>query len=819
MLLQLLQYAPRLIRKSPGPALAVIAMLAFGIGATTAIFSIVQGVLLRPLPFAEPDRLVKIGDVLEGNGVGLASVPAPEIARYTREMHTLAGSGGYQWQSIELSGVGEPAKIVAYRMSASMFPLLGVTPMMGRVFMQQEDEGREQVAVISYGMWQARLHGDPNAIGTKIALNRSPFIILGVMPRAFEFPLNAGETNQSELWIPISFTRDDLTNGAWRWNFQMLGRLKAGVTRTQAQRDAQRVANEIMKDFPAFMGHPQIRSVVQRLDEDAVARVRPMLHVLFLAVTVVLLISCANLAGILLVRVIRRRREIAVRLALGAGRRTVIAQNLMETMTLCVIGGGLGLELAWVALRMGKSLLPESLPRVSGIELDWRVAGFALVLAALTGLLCGLAPAIATSRVEVNEELKEGGRTGTRGGGHARLRSSLVVMELAIALVLLTSAGLLLRSYANLRSVDLGIRTDHVLTASYDLPSQQYSRQAAVDAFNIELLAHLRQLPGVEAVGTTTELPAVGSRNFQMFAAEGTKEGKMAWPSLVMGDYFQAAGIRVLRGRAFSEADSTDSPLVVVVNRTLAERTWPNQDPIGKRIHLGAPESPLPWLRVVGEIADVRQGTADEEILPQLYQPVSQVRASAGSFADPDSVGITGGTIVMRGRIEPEQMANSLRATVRTIDPQLPLVHVESFKHAVEGSQSSQRFDTALISLFACIAALLAMMGIYSVIAAAVALRTQEMAIRLALGAKRASLVELVLASTAKLGIIGCCIGVVASVVATRLLRSLLFQVDPLNVLNIAASGLLLLLLILFASAVPAWRAAHVNPMRALHSE
>jgi predicted permease len=392
-------------------------------------------------------------------------------------------------------------------------------------------------------------------------------------------------------------------------------------------------------------------------------------------------------------------------------------------------------------------------------------------------------------------------------------------MELAIALVLLTSAGLLLRSYANLRSVDLGIRADHVLTASYDLPSQQYSRQAAVDAFNIDLLVHLRQLPGVEAVGTTTELPAVGRRNFQMFAAEGTKEGKMAWPSLVMGDYFQAAGIRVLRGRAFTDADGADSPLVVVVNHTLAERIWPNLDPIGKRIHLGAPESPLPWLRVVGEIADIRQGTADEEILPQLYQPVSQVRASAGSFADPDSVDISGGTIVMRGRIEPEQMVNSLRATVRTIDPQLPLVHVESLTHAVEGSQSSQRFDTALISLFACIAALLAMMGIYSVIAAAVALRTQEMAIRLALGAKRASLVELVLASSVKLGIIGCCIGVVASVGTTRLLRSLLFQVDPLNFLNIVASGLLLLLLVLFTSAIPAWRAAHVDPMRALHSE
>ena len=280
MLLQGLQYAVRSIRKSPGQAAAVVAMLAFGIGATTAIFSIVEGVLLRPLPFAQPERLVKIGDLLEGSGAGLQvpSVPAPEIARYTREMRTLEGTGGYQWQSLELSGVGEPAKIVAYRMSASMFPLLGAAPLMGRAFTQQEDDSREQVAVISYGMWRSRLHADPHVLGTKILLDRSPYVIVGVMPREFEFPLNAGEANQSQLWVPISFTRDDLTNGAWRWNFSMLGRLKPGVTPAQAQQDAQRVAIGIVKDFPAEMGHPQIRSVVGRLDEDTVARVRPMLR-------------------------------------------------------------------------------------------------------------------------------------------------------------------------------------------------------------------------------------------------------------------------------------------------------------------------------------------------------------------------------------------------------------------------------------------------------------------------------------------------------------------------------------------------------------
>jgi len=823
MLLQALQCALRAIRRSPGWAAPVIIMLALGIGATTAIFSIVEGVLLRPLSFAEPDRLVKIGDILEGNGPGFSipSVPAPEIARYGAEMYTLDGAAGYQWQSLELSGVGEPAKITAYRVSASMFPLLGVAPIMGRAFTQKEDEGREQVAVVSYGTWRARLHGDPHVIGSKIALDRSPYTIVGVMPRTFEFPLNAGIANRSELWIPISFTRDDMSNGAWRWNFRMLGRLKTGVTPTQAQNDAQRVANEIMKDFPAFMGHPQIRSVVQRLDQDTVANVKPMLRVLFIAVAVVLLIACANLAGVLLVRVIRRRREIAVRLALGASKRILVIQSLTESLTLSAIGGALGLGLAWIVLRIGKSLLPESLPRISEIGLDWRVAAFAVALAVITGVLCGLAPALAALGMEVCEGLKEGGRTGTTGDNHARLRSSLVVMELAIALVLITAAGLLLRSYMNLRAVDLGMQTDHVLTAAYDLPAQQYSKQSAVDAFNSELLARLRQLPAVEAVGTTTELPAVGSRNFQMYVPESAKEGRMAWPSLVTADYFRAAGIRVLRGRTFTEADRADSPLVVIVNRRLAESVWPNQDPIGKRIHLGAPESPLPWLRVVGVIADVKQGTADEETLPQLYQPLSQVRTSAGSFADPDpdSVSVSGGIIVLRARLAPEQMAKSLRSTARAIDPQLPLTHVESMENAIQTSQASQRFDTLLISLFACVAAFLAMMGIYSVTAAAVAMRSQEMAIRLALGAPRRTLAESVFFWSLMLGLAGCAIGVLGSLFATRLLRSLLFHVEPLDLTTLVLSGVLLLLVVLAAAAVPAIRASRIDPMQGLRAE
>ena len=552
---------------------------------------------------------------------------------------------------------------------------------------------------------------------------------------------------------------------------------------------------------------------------------RSLVRTLFFAVLVVLFIACANLAGLLLVRVIGRRREIAVRLALGASGATIVRQSLVETVALSTCGGLLGLAMAWVALRAGVSLLPETLPRVSSIGLDGKVVAFSLALALLTGILCGLIPAFAALRTGVNESLKEGGRTGSAGGGHARLRSALVIAELAVALVLLTASGLLLRSFEKMRSVNLGFRADHALTASYSLPRQRYSSQDTIDAFHSMLQTKLEQLPGVDAVGVTTLLPAANQNIRSVFTPEGYVPPKGAglnitWAPEVMGDYFRAAGIKLLRGRAFTVADNATAPLVVIINRALADRYWPGQDPIGKRLHRGSAEATtLPWLTVVGEISDVKELAADVPSMNQIYFPSSQMRASAGPFGSASLLTGTWGSIVMRGQQSPDQLADALRGTVRSIDPQLPLTHIESMDNVVAEGQASRRFTTVLISAFAGAAVLLAVLGIYGVMAFSTALRTQEMAIRLALGSQREGVMRLVLASGARLGAAGCVLGALAAVFATRLLRSFLFQVDPLDPVVILLAAVSILLLALGASLVPARRAASVDPMQALRAE
>ena len=821
-----IRYALRQLRRSPGFALTAVLTLAFGIGATTAIFSIVEGVLLRPLPFPEPNRLVTLGDAVEGveQSASGTQTTAPAVLIYSRGAHVFSGLGGYQQTGFEFSGAGAPAQISASRLTAGVFSALGVSPLMGRAFTQQEDEGSQQVAVISYQIWHSRFNGDAHILGQKILLDRKPYESIGVMPRGFEFPLVPGQLNRNELWVPMSFSHAELVNGAGSWSYQIVGRLKPGVTSAQAQQDAEGAAKEIMSNFPPGMASVHIHPLIHPLAEITVAEARPLVRTLFLAVAVVLFIACANLAGLLLVRVIRRRREISVRLALGASGTVVLRQSLVEALVLSVSGGLLGLALASAALRAGVSLLPETLPRVSAIGLDWQVVGFAILLAVLTGLLCGLIPAIAAARTSVNDALKEGGRTGTAGGGHARLRSALVVAEVAVSLVLLTAAGLLLRSFDKMRSVDLGFRTDHTFTASYGLPQQQYSTQVAVDAFDSTLLGKLEQLPGVQAVGATTILPAAGQDNSNVFVPEGYVPPKgagmtLAWTAQVMGNYFRASGIPILRGRDFNETDRPGSQLVIIVNRTLAEHYWPGQDPIGKRIHIGMPESPTPWLTVVGESADIKQTSADADTANQIYAPARQFKAALGQFAPPDLLTGNYGSIVLRGQLPPEQMEDVLRSVVRSIDPQLPLTHVESMDRVVAEGQAPRRFNTVLISSFAGAAVLLALMGIYSVIAFSAAMRTQEMAIRLALGAQRAGILRLVLVSGAKLGLVGCGIGAVAAVFATRLLRSLLFEVDPLDPMVIGLAAISIFLLALVASAIPARRAASIEPMQALRAE
>src|SRR5437867_124222 len=740
-ILQDARYTFRQLRKSPGFTVTAILMLALGIGATTAIFSIVEGVLLRPLPFPDPDRLVILGDVLEGShcaSCAQSSVTAPDIRNYMRDTQSFSHLGGYRGRLFELSGTGDPAAVNATRMSGEVFAALGVPPLLGRTFTQQEDEENQQVAVLSYGMWRSRFHGDANVLGSKILLYRKPYTVIGVMPRDFEFPLNPGHVNQSELWLPLSLQPEEFTAGsAASWNSRMVGRLKPGITAEQAQSDAERVARETMRDYPAHMRSLRIHAVATPLQEDTVGQARPLVRALLLAVIVVLLIACANLAGLLLVRAIRRRREIAVRLALGARTATLLRHAVVDSMVLSIAGGAIGLALAALALRVGVSLLPQTLPRVNEIGLDWPVMLFALGLALLTGFLCGLAPAFAAIRTSVNESLKEGGRTGTSGSGHARLRSALVVAEIAVALTLLTASGLLLRSFENMRDVQLGFRPDNTLAALYVLPHQRYRTQSAIDEFTKTLRNDLGQLPGVDAVGITSFLP----------------------------------------------------------------------------------EASTPWMTVVGEVDDVKLGSRDAETMPQAYQPVTQTVASEGVFASVGELSATDGWIVLRSHMAPEQMEDTLRATVRKIDPQLPVYQMQTMEKAISKSEAPRRFNTVLISSFAIAAVLLSVLGIYGVIAFSVALREQEMAVRMALGCQRSGVILVILSSGARLAAVGCGLGLLGAVGASRLLRSFLFEVSPFDPGVLALSAIAMLLLALAASALPARRASSTDPMLALRGE
>ncbi len=823
-----LKTAFRQLLKTPAFAVTAVAMLAFAIGATTAIFSIVDGVLLRPLPFPNPGQLVSLGDRVSGTSLGRLGpgpVTGPEVLDYIRDTHSFAALGGYSHRTFELSSIGEPAHINAARMTPSVFSVLGVAPLIGRVFTEQEDKAAAPVVVLSYATWKSRFNGNPNVLGTKILLDRKPYVVIGVMPRSFEFPLEPGQLDRCELWVPMSFTPAELTGESQAsWYLYMVGRLKPGMTPPEAQADAEQVAQQTMRDFPPQFANFHIQAQVYPLRQITVQRARLLIRTLFFAVAVVLLIACANLAGLLLVRAIRRQREIAVRRALGATASAMLRHSIFESLLLSLAGGFIGIGLAAVAIQLGRGLLPTTLPRINNISLSWTVAGFALALAVLTGVLCGLAPAFAALRTNVNASLKEGGRSGSAGGNHTRLRSTLVVMEIAVALTLLTASGLLLRSFQKMSNVDLGFQPDHVTTAGYVLPRRQYASQAQVDAFNKELLRKLSQLPAVKDVALTSTLPSIGKNGLWSFVAEGYidphgPDQTYAAPVLITGDYFRAIGTPLLHGRFFTPADNADSQLVTIVNQEFARHYWPNQSPIGKRIRFGTQTQDTPWMTIVGEVASAKLNAPDANAGEQFYFPLAQVEKDYGALALPTDLNGNFGYIVLRSGLPPEQMENSLLATVHSIDPLLALTHLETMQQVVSASEAPRRFNTVVITTFAVAALLLAVLGIYSVIAFSVAARVQEMAIRMALGSQRSGIVRMILISGLKLALVGSILGIAGAFAASSLLRSLLFGVSPFDPIVMLIAACVVFALAIVASALPARRAASVDPMRALRSE
>jgi putative ABC transport system permease protein len=814
-----LRLAFRQLRKIPGFTLAVILTLALGIGATTAIFSLVEGVLLRPLPFSDPDRLVLLGDHLRGGPN--TPVTAREIGTYSRATSAFSSLGGFEGTAYELSGGTTPEQINAARFTASVFPTLGVRPILGRLFTREEEDGRQPLAVMSYALWLNSYGRDPHVLGKSIVLDRRAYSIIGVMPRDFEFPLQRGRLDQAQLWVPLSLTPDELSDqqaGAWRYG--MVARLKDDVTLAQAAQDADRVAKQVMREFPAGMAAIKIQGDVKQLHEAAVADVRPLLRRLFLAVGVVLLIACVNVAGLLLVRAIRRSREYAVRLALGARSSVIIRESVFEGLLLSLAGGLFGLGFATIAIRAALRLLPDSMPRVDSISINPTVAGFALLLAVASGALCSLAPAFAALRTNLTQSLNESGRTGSSGSSHTWLRSALVVSEIAIALVLLTISGAFLRSFQKMRAVDPGFRPDHVLVAGYQLPIKQYPTAAAADAFDREVVDRLSGKPGITATGMTTALPATGFSPQSAYTIEDEPEEswklKFASFSITYGDYFRALSIPLLDGRLFTADDRPNSQLVVIVDQSMAKHCWPGQRVIGKRIHVGNPKKGLPWATVVGVVADTRIGARDEPAGDQWYFPAQQPAIIYGSNFSGDLANPAGGYIAFRSALDPEQMTRTLRSTIAEIDPLLALQQVQPMTEVISNVEAPRRFNTELITAFAVGALLLALTGIYAVVAFSVSLRSQEIAIRMALGAQRIGIARLILTSGAKLGLIGCAIGVLGSIAVSRLVSGFLFEVSGTDPLIYAVGVVIMMLLALLASALPATRAASAEPIDAL---
>lgn len=816
-----LRYSGRRLIKARGFFLSVTLMLALGVGAIATIFSLIEGILMRPLPFHDPDRLVQLGEhVGENSGIGIT---ARHVRAYSTESSAFSTTGAYRGASLVLSNGSSPENLPAARLTSGIFPTLGVEPLLGRVFSQQEEDRRAQVVVLSYSLWMTRYHRDPHVIGATIELNRKPYSIIGVMPRDFEFPMQVGRLNQAQLWMPMSLTPEELSAGsAGFWGYQMIARLKDGVTLSQAAQDADRVSRHIMSAFPPEMSKIHIRGDVQQLSEVLTGNTKPLLRVLLIAVFIVLLIACANVAILMLVRAVRSHRETAVRLALGARPSAILRGNLLEGLIVSLCGGVIGLLFARIATRIAVTSLSESLPRVDSISINTHVALFTLGVALLTGIFCSLVPEFVTLRTNLVAGLKDNAVTTTGSAGHARLRSMLVIAEVAVALVLLTASLAFLRSYQKMLAVDPGFQPEHALVAGYRLPAELYPTDVSVNAFNHALVERLSNKPGILAVGIGNTLPASGNSGMAAYTIEGqSAEGwklKFAVFGAIYGNYFQALGIPLMAGRTFTQEDRAATPLVVIVNQAMAQHSWPGQDPVGKRMHVGNPRKNLPWATVVGVVGNTRIGARDQQVDDGWYAPALQPAILYGTAAPRARAIPPSGSIVARAAMPPEMIAATVRRSVAEIDAQLALDQVRPMGEVVSTTEEPRRIMTELISTFALTALLLALSGIYAVMSFSATLRTQEIAIRIALGAQRIGITKLVLQSGARLALVGSALGTLGSLAASHLIRSFLFEVSPTAPWIYVGSVFIMMVIACLASLLPALRAASVEPLKALRS-
>jgi putative ABC transport system permease protein len=802
-LLQDLRFALRASLKKPAFTLIVVLALAVGIGANTAIFSVVNAILLRPLPFKNPDRLVMVWMDNHKLGVDQDWHSYPNYVDYRDQNSTFEDIAAFNDRSFNLTGTGEPVRVVGSWSTVNLFPVLGVDPLHGRTFTAEEEEpGKDMVALISYGLWQRRFGGDPNIVGQPINLNDVNRTIIGVMPAGFAFP-----QKETDVWVPLTIT-PQRKQARGSFSLKAIGRLKPGVTRAQARADMSAIAVHLVEQFPRIMDSYGVNLVP--LHEQVTGKVRTALLVLLAAVGFVLLIACANVANLLLARAATREREIAIRTALGATRRRLVRQLLTESLLLAIAGGALGLLLAIWGLSALIAISPANIPRLDQVGIDGRVLAFTLSVSLLTGILFGLVPALQASKPDLNESLKEGGRgtAGSRRGG--RIRSLLVVAEVALSLVLLIGAGLLIKSFIHLQRFDLGFNPNNLLTLSVQLSGTKY-RESATATFFQQAMQRMEQVPGVQSVGAISAIFLTDTPDSTNFTIEGrpvtTGADSIEVPlDAVTPDYFRVMGIPLLKGRFFDERDRTGSVPVAIINETFAKRFFEGEDPIGKRYCYGTPDKDTQWLTIVGIVGDMRRTGFDKEVRPETFLPHGQYP-------------INRLTIVARTTGDPASYSGALRDAVWAVDKDQSVFDIKTMATTLDEMTAERRFTMLLLGVFAAVAMLLAAIGIYGVMSYSVTQRMHELGVRIALGARARDVLRLVVGYAMRLALVGVAVGLMAAGFLTHLMSGLLYGVsatDPATFLLISS---LLTGVSLAASFVPARRAMKVDPMVALRYE
>jgi putative ABC transport system permease protein len=809
-ILQDLRFGIRTLRKDLGFAAVAVLALALGIGANSAIFSVVNAILLRPLGYENPDQLVLINHNYPKLDLK-ASVSAPGYVHYRDNAHSFSEVAALSGWSVNLTGGGEPERLQGSAVTTNFFATLGAEAAKGRVFLAEEGEpGRNRSVVLSDAFWQRRFGGDPDIIGKTITLNGEGYTVVGVMPPGFQFGRELGQI--VDLWSPIAFTPEQLDMDNLTYEYLVvLARLKPDVSFEQAQAELDTIAANLLRQYMPELDAGTWNLALQRLNELVVGDIRPALLVLLGAVGFVLLIACANVANLLLARAAARDREFAVRMALGAGRSRVVRQLLTESVLLALIGGGLGLILGVWGVRALVAVNQDKIPRAHEIGLDLTVLGFTLGVSALTGIIFGLVPALQAFKGNPNDALKEGGRGSSAGKARRRALSSLVVVEMALAVVLLVGAGLLIRSFLRLQQVDPGFQPRDVVAMQLSLPDYKYGEPERRDAFYQQLLEQVRAVPGVKAAGAVSVLPLSGQNQSGSFRIEGREvpQGQMSphgdrW--VATSDYFRAMSVPLVRGRYFTDRDTEDAPGVAIVDESMARKYWPGEDPIGKRITFeGGPENPR-WREIVGIVGHVRHRGLEGESRVQYYVPYRQ-RPVSNMF------------LVAQATGDPTQIAGAVRGAIRALDADLPVYRVTTMERLVADSLAQRRFAMLLLGVFAALALVLAAVGLFGVIAYVVTRRTHEIGVRLALGAQRADVLRLVLGHGMGMALVGVGIGLVAAFALARLISGLLYGVSATDPLTFVGVGLLLVGVAFLASYIPARRATRVDPMIALRYE